>query len=298
MRLESSTQSPAQSDMDTEFFKELDRFSLLVRKKVSTAYTGSRRSVRFGHGINPVGYREYRKGDDFKLVDWKVYGRTEKLFVREHEEERSLMVHILLDASGSMDFSGKFSFAARLAAGIAYLAVRENEKFSISLFANELEPGEPRRGVGNLLRSIELMEGTKPEGGTGIKKAAGQFDRLVSTTSLVVLVSDFLDEIEDVEVAIFKLSRHDLILIHVEAPQEADLNLAGDVRILDAETNKHLITRIDQRERDLYQARRDAHVSRIASVCSSVSVPFFTFRSDGPVFEAFLEMMRAGSLQT
>ena len=82
--------------MDTDFFKELERFTLLVRKRVSTAYSGGRKSMRFGHGISPVGYREYRKGDDFKLVDWKVYGRTEKLFIREHEEERSLVVHILL----------------------------------------------------------------------------------------------------------------------------------------------------------------------------------------------------------
>ena len=92
--------------MDTEFFKELERFALLVKKRVSTAYSGGRKSLRFGHGISPVGYREYRKGDDFKLVDWKAYGRTEKLYIREHEEERSIVVHILLDASGSMGFDG------------------------------------------------------------------------------------------------------------------------------------------------------------------------------------------------
>ena len=99
--------------MDTEFFKELEKFSLLVKKRVSTAYSGGRKSLRFGHGISPVGYREYRKGDDFKLVDWKVYGRTEKLYIREHEEERSLVVHILLDGSASMGYEGKFAYASR-----------------------------------------------------------------------------------------------------------------------------------------------------------------------------------------
>ena len=71
--------------MDTEFFKELERFALLVKKRVSTTYAGGRKSLRYGRGITPVGYREYRQGDDFKLVDWKAYGRTEKLYVREHE---------------------------------------------------------------------------------------------------------------------------------------------------------------------------------------------------------------------
>ena len=129
--------------MDTEFFKELEKFSLLVKKRVSTAYSGGRKSLRFGHGISPVGYREYRKGDDFKLVDWKVYGRTEKLYIREHEEERSLVVHILLDGSASMGYEGKFGYASRLAAGFAYLATLENEKYAISLFCKKLYPASP-----------------------------------------------------------------------------------------------------------------------------------------------------------
>ena len=140
--------------MDTEFFKELEKFSLLVKKRVSTAYSGGRKSLRFGHGISPVGYREYRKGDDFKLVDWKVYGRTEKLYIREHEEERSLVVHILLDGSASMGYEGKFAYASRLAAGFAYLATLENEKYAISLFCKKLYPGEPKRGRRNLFQSI------------------------------------------------------------------------------------------------------------------------------------------------
>src|SRR5512137_550481 len=129
--------------MDTEFFKELEKFSLLVKKRVSTAYSGGRKSLRFGHGISPVGYREYRRGDDFKLIDWKVYGRTEKLYVREHEEERSLVVQILLDASASMGYSDKFAYASKIAAGFAYPATLENEKYAISLFSEDLKPGEP-----------------------------------------------------------------------------------------------------------------------------------------------------------
>jgi len=81
--------------IDTSFFKELDRFSFMVRKRVSTAYSGSRRSILKGRGMEPVSYREYTQGDDFKTIDWKVYGRTEKLYVKEFEEEKSLTTHIL-----------------------------------------------------------------------------------------------------------------------------------------------------------------------------------------------------------
>jgi len=276
--------------MDTEFLKELERFALLVKKRVSTAYTGSRRSVRFGHGISPVGYREYRKGDDFKLVDWKVYGRTEKLFIKEHEEERSLVVHILLDSSASMGYGKKFEFGAKLAIGFAYLAVQENEKFSISLFNDNLHPGEPMRGRGHLLDSIDVLDETKPQGRTNIKKAAEQFDRLISSTSLVVVISDFLDRPEDVASSIYRLSGHDLILIRVLSPEEAQLTMTGDVKFVDLESGKDLIARVSQKLRDDYAENLEAHTQGIAATCNLVKADFFSFQTGVPLFDAFFEI--------
>ncbi|MBN1324464.1 MAG: DUF58 domain-containing protein [Methanotrichaceae archaeon] len=281
--------------MDTEFFKDLERFSLLVRKRVSTAYTGSRRSVRFGHGISPVGYREYRKGDDIKLVDWKVYGRTEKLYVREHEEERSLMVHILIDSSASMGYAGKFQFASKIAAGTAFMAVQGNEKFSLNLFAEGIEPGAPGRGRGFLMRYIDLLDDTVPKGKTSIKKAADQFDRLASSTSLVVMISDFLDRPEDIESAIYRLSAHDLVLIQVLAPGEVELSLSGDVRFVDMESDRRLVTRISQRLKDEYRDRMKDHAESIASTSSKVNADFFQFKADMPVFDAFNELNQRAS---
>ncbi|HOK58959.1 MAG TPA: DUF58 domain-containing protein [Methanothrix sp.] len=283
--------------MDTDFFRELERFSLLVRKRVSTAHIGSRRSIRFGHGISPVGYREYRKGDDFKLVDWKVYARTERLYVREHEEERSLLVHILLDSSGSMRFNRKFELASKIAAGFAFIAAQENEKFSVSTFAEELRAGEPVRGVGNLLKMIDLLDGTEPSGNTDILKASDQFDRMISTTSLVVLISDMLDDLDKVETAIYRLSRHDLIVVQILSPAERDLEVSGDARFIDMESGEALITRISQRLRDYYRSRLEAHNSRISEVCDSVGCSRFLFDSEMQVFDAFSEILRAGVLK-
>ncbi|MDI9615889.1 MAG: DUF58 domain-containing protein [Methanothrix sp.] len=283
--------------MDTEFFKELERFSLLVRKRVSTAHIGSRRSIRFGHGISPVGYREYRKGDDFKLVDWKVYARTERLYVREHEEERSLLVHILLDSSGSMRFNRKFDLASRIAAGFAFIATQENEKFSVSTFGEDLRAGEPVRGVGNLLKVIDLLDSTEPSGGTDILKASDQFDRMISTTSLVVLISDMLDDLDKVETAIYRLSRHDLIVVQILSHEERDLGIAGDARFIDMESGEALITRVSQRLRDDYRSRLEAHNARISDICDSVGCSRFLFDSEMQVFDAFFEILRSGVLK-
>jgi uncharacterized protein (DUF58 family) len=277
--------------MDTEFFKELERFALLVKKRVSTAYSGGRKSLRFGHGISPVGYREYRKGDDVKLVDWKAYARSEKLYIKEHEEERSLVVHILLDASASMGFDGKFAYASRLAAGFAYLATLENEKYAVSLFCKKLYPGEPRRGRRHLFQSIDELDEIVPRGETNLRLVADQFEVLVRSTSLVVVISDFLGDTEKTVSSIYRLGGHDLVMIQVLAPEEADLNFGGDVKFVDMETRQTLITRVTEEERTEYKKRLEEHTARIALACNNVGADFFTFRTDEPIFNAFSEMI-------
>ena len=277
--------------MDTEFFQELDRFSLLVKKRVSTAYSGGRKSLRFGHGVSPVGYREYRRGDDFKLVDWKVYGRTEKLYIREHEEERSLVVHILLDGSASMDCEEKFSFASRLAAGFAYLAAAENEKYAISLFCKKLYPGEPKRGRKSLFQSIEELGAIKPRGKTSHRAVADQMDSLLKSTSLVVLISDLLGETEEVLYSIYRLAGHELVVIQVLAGSEIELDYGGDIKFVDPEGGEPVITRITEAERDEYLKRLSQHNDRIKEACSQVGADYFLFSSDRPVFDAFSEML-------
>jgi len=277
--------------MDTEFFQELDRFSLLVKKRVSTAYSGGRKSLRFGHGISPVGYREYRKGDDFKLVDWKVFGRTEKLYIREHEEERSLVVHILLDGSASMDYEGKFSFASRLAAGFAYLAAADNEKYAISLFCKKLYPGEPKRGRMSLFQSIEDLDATKPHGGTSLKAVADQMDSLLKSTSLVVLISDLLGETEDALYSIYRLAGHELVVIQVLARSEMELEYSGDIKFVDPEGGEPVITRITEAERSEYLKKLSQHNHQIQEACRQVGADYFLFASDRPVFDAFSEML-------
>ncbi|MCL2550445.1 MAG: DUF58 domain-containing protein, partial [Methanimicrococcus sp.] len=125
-------------NIDIEFLRQLDRYNMAVKKRVSTVYAGNRPSTRIGKGIDTVGYREYYPGDEMKDIDWKAYSRTEKLYVRQFEEEKTLTAHILLDASKSMDYpdraTTKYEYAAMLALGVAYTVSRKNDKFAISTF--------------------------------------------------------------------------------------------------------------------------------------------------------------------
>ena len=247
--------------------------------------------MRFGHGVSPVGYREYRKGDDFKLVDWKVYGRTEKLFIREHEEERSLVVHILLDSSASMSYAGKYAYASRLAAGFAYLATMENEKYTISRFCHRFYPGDPKRGRQNLITTVAMLDDTLPRGGTSLKLISELFASQIKTTSLVVLISDFLEDTEDVISSIFRLSGHELVVIQVLSPDEVGLKFGGDVKFVDLESGLSLVTRVTEGERAEYLKRLTEHNEKIRAACNQVGANYFLVQTDRPIFDAFSEML-------
>lgn len=277
--------------IDTSFFKELDRFSFMVRKRVSTAYSGSRRSILKGRGMEPVSYREYTKGDDFKIIDWKVYGRTEKLYVREFEEEKSLTTHILLDTSKSMDFHSKFEYAAMLALGFAYLVTKDNEKFGISTFAEEIKITKPKRGRRYLSQTIDLLNSVELSGKTRFDYCMEKYASIIKSRSLVIVISDFMADIDAIGSAIFRLGDNELVLIQVLDPVEKSLDLGGEVRLIDLETDRKLDTYTSPRLRDEYQKRLSDHISKIKEPSLQVGADFHTVTTDMPVFEAIFQVI-------
>ena len=123
--------------INTDFLNQLDRFHLVVKKRVTSNFVGPRKSVAAGRGLTFKDHRMYAPGDDIRLIDWKVFARTDDLYIKTFEEERNLTAHIIMDASASMGFGkpvSKFDYAAMLGVGLAYLAMRENERFQFSTF--------------------------------------------------------------------------------------------------------------------------------------------------------------------
>src|SRR3989344_3480830 len=115
-----------------DFLPALKRFNLIIRKRVTSSFIGSRRSNSGGRGVSLRDHRAYSEGDDFRLIDWKVYARTDHMYIKRFEEERNLTVHVMMDRSESMNYGdsiSKFDYAAMIGVGFSYLALRENEKF-------------------------------------------------------------------------------------------------------------------------------------------------------------------------
>ncbi len=279
--------------IDTTFFKELDRFSFMVRKRVSTAYSGSRRSILKGRGMEPVSYREYTQGDDFKTIDWKVYGRTEKLYVKEFEEEKSLTTHILLDTSKSMDFRNKFEYAAMMALGFAYLVTKDNEKFAVATFGEEINITKPKRGRKYLSLTIDLLNSTQLLGKTRFDYCMEKYASVIRSRSLVFIISDFMADVEAVRNSIFRLGDNELVLIQVLDPLEKSLDLGGEAKLIDLETDAKMDIYTSPRLRAEYQMRLNDHIAKIKETCITVGADFHTVTTDKPIFDSIFEVVNS-----
>jgi uncharacterized protein (DUF58 family) len=280
--------------INTDFLDQLDRFHLVVRKRVTSNYTGPRKSIAAGRGLTFKDHRIYSPGDDIRLIDWKVFARTDDLYIKTFEEERNLTAHIIMDSSASMGFGkpiSKFDYASMLGVGFAYLAMRDNEKFQFSTFAESLDVFQPRRGMSQLASMVFHLNNTKTKGYSKLLKAMMQYKKLVGSRSLLVLVSDFLIDINEVIEALYNLGDHEIKILQILDPIEKDLKYSGDFKLIDSETQNKLRTYISPRLRVEYQQMLDNHAARIEETCNKLGMHFFQLTTDTPIFDAFYRVL-------
>ncbi len=282
--------------IDTAFLDLLGKFDLIIRKRITSNYSGARLSTAHGRGVVIKDHRIYTPGDDFRTIDWKVFARTDKLHVRKYEEERSLTVHIIIDASASMDFSSgkytKYDYAAMLALGFAYLSMRQNEKFQYSIFGDKLYHFKPQRGMHQLASMVDSLNKIKPEGESKLGDALSQYTKYIKTKSYVIILSDFLLDIEEVKKSFPKYNEHEVVVIQVLDRKEINLAIEGDLRLHDAETQGVLRTFITPRLRTNYQQKLKDHVLAVEKECDSLGFKYHLVPTDKNIFDAFWEMLR------
>ena len=280
--------------INTDFLDQLNRFHLAVKKRVTSSYTGPRKSVATGRGLTFKEHRIYSPGDDIRLIDWKVFARTDDLYIKTFEEERNLTAHIIMDASASMGFGkpiSKFDYAAMLGVGFAYLSMRENEKFQFSTFAEGLDVFQPRRGMSQLASMVFHLNNTKTKGYSKLLDAMMQYKKVVGSRSLLVLVSDFLIDINEVIEALYTMGDHEIKIVQVLDPIEKDLKYQGDFKLIDSETQTKLRTYVSPRLRVEYQQMLDEHSAKIEETCNKLGYHFHQITTNTPVFDAFYRVL-------
>jgi uncharacterized protein (DUF58 family) len=278
----------------TEFLHQLERFSLLVNKRVTSNYIGDRFSKETGRGLIFKDHIKYEPGEDFRSVDWKVFGRTDKLFVKRYEEERNLTVHILLDSSGSMHFGSnpsKSDYAGMLATGFAFLALKNNERFVLGTFADKLEVFKAKKGKSQLATMVHYLNNRKPKGKSNLDESIAGYKKLIDSRSYIVIISDFLYPIDEVRRAISRFKHHTVVLVQVLDKMEKHLELEGDYKLKDLETNTVMRAYINPFARKQYESKLNNHIQKLKETCDELGAKFFSAHTGQDIFDVFYEIV-------
>ena len=284
--------------IDTSFLQSLKKFSLIMEKHVTSNLIGQRKSPMTGRGLIYKDHGIYSFGDDFRAIDWKVYARTDKLHIKRFEEERNLTVHIIIDYSASMGFGTpvrKSDYASMIGIGFAYMALGNNEKFVLSTFADSLELFRARRGRNHIAVMVDYLNTKKAKGQSKLEDSLLHYSRNIDSRSMVIIISDFLYPCKEIESIVIRFKDHKLKLIQVLDKSEYDLDLEGDVKLTDPETNEKLQTFISPALKKQYKSQLLRHVSQIQHLCNQAKAEFHTISTSVPIFDAFVRIMNNNS---
>lgn len=280
--------------IDISFLKQLNRLSILLNKRVATNFIGHRKAMATGRGLVFSDYARYTFGDDFRTIDWKVYARTDKLFVKRYEEERNLTVHIVLDFSASMNFGDhikKHEYASMLGLGFAYVALKNNEKFVLSTFSEKLDFFKPYRGVKQIIATLDYLNKKKPQGQSKFYDSLIAYKKLIRSKSMVIIVSDFFYDPAEIQAIINRYKNNKIVLIQILDEKEKDLHFEGDYDLEDLETKSSLKTYIDPMLRKQYTDQMEDHVAKIKYMCNQVRAEFHQVNTAQDIFDVFYQIL-------
>ena len=280
--------------IDTSFLDQLSKFHLIISKRVTSNYIGQKKSMAAGRGLTFKDYRIYAPGDDIRLIDWKVFARTDHLYIKSYEEERNLTVHIVQDCSASMNFGkpiSKFDYASMLGIGFAYLAMRDNEKLQFATFDDKLEIFQPKRGASHLLSMVAHFNSIKPKGTSRMQSALLEYRKVIGTKAMIILISDFLLNMNEIKESLYNLSGHEVKVIQVLDKVEKELKMEGDYKLMDSETKGMLRTFISPRMRAQYQEQLSQHCAQIEKTCNQLGFDYHLATTDVPIFEMFYKIL-------
>lgn len=230
---------------------ELERFGnllLFARSIVEGYFAGKHKSPHRGSSVEFTDYKEYVPGDDVKRIDWRAYGRSRRLFIRQYEAETDMVIYLLVDVSASMSYTGtgresKYVLAAKIAAALSYLMIHQGDKAALVLFAERMKsflaPGGTRSHLHNLVTELESVV---PASTTGIANALIECNSLFKKRGRLIVLSDFWDDTDKTFEALsrFVHRKFEILLLQVIHPHELDLPGVHAARFHDMETHEEV----------------------------------------------------------
>lgn len=282
---------------DETFLRQLERLALVTRRAVRGGLAGVRRSAQRGQSVEFTDYRDYTPGDDLRALDWNVYARLERLFIKLFIEEQDVTVHVLVDASASMDGGSpdKLVWAKRAAAAMAYVGLASYDRVSVAALGGRVARRlPPVRGTGRIMRLLGDLSGIEARPGpTDLVAAARHYAAQVSQRGPMVLVSDLFDPAADRAISELAGTRCELSVLHMLSDDELDPPLEGDLRLVDREHGSTVDITADLGTLDAYKARLAAWQEELAGVCQRRGASYVPVSSALPLADlVFAELRR------
>ncbi len=282
--------------LDIDTASRLKGFHFRTRSSVRGQKSGIHKSLYKGVSPDFMEYKEYNRGDELKQVDWRLYGRHDRLYVKKYEDEVNLSWCIMLDKSASMDYgdegSNKLSFSKKLSATLAYLLLRQGDSVGLSCYS-ELESDiiPPRSGNSSIMPIVEKLENVVSEGNTALRKPLLEALEVYKSSATFAIVSDFLMEPREIResLQLLRASRKDVTLFHVLHPDETDFGFEGSVEFQDMESDAKVI--VDTRSiRHTYMKRVREFKEELRSMCHEFECRYVFTASDVSVEEPLIDI--------
>jgi uncharacterized protein (DUF58 family) len=285
--------APSQPLFDSAFLRKLDRLALITRRAMQGEVQGERRSPRRGASVEFSDFRPYTPGDDIRQIDWNLYARMERVFLKLFVAEEELTIHLLVDTTASMDWGepNKYQYALRVAAAFGYIALTNLDRVTVTAFgARRQLPGvRGKRGALPLFAFLQKL----PAGGDGaLAEICRRYAQTARNTGPLLLCSDLMDP--GWEDALRSLSSRpfEITIIHTLAPQELRPALDGDFRLLDAESGASVEITADLETLRRYEEHLRAWQAEIESFCNGRGIAYIPADTTVPVEEFVLSHLR------
>lgn len=288
----------ALSYLDPAVLAGMDNLELVAKFIVEGFIIGLHRSPYHGFSSEFSSYRKYVEGDDPKFVDWRIFARTERFYIKEFEETTNLTCHIVLDASASMGFAdeggvSKLEYGRYLCAGLSYLMLRQRDSVSLATFSGGRHSFVPPSARSVQLNNILLrLAETKPGGTTDLGQALSGMAERIRGRSLIVVVSDFLSPMDEIKHILrhFRYRHHEVILFQALTRSEAEFPFQAPTCFKDMETGQEVFTE-PAHIREAYLRLLGEHEDALLRQCSDLDVDFVRLGTDqnlGPALVAYL----------
>ena len=273
--------------LSPELLGQLQRMELVSRKIFRGRMKGERRSKRKGQSVEFADFRNYVAGDDLRFIDWNLYARLDKLFLKLFLEEEDLHFYALIDGSASMGFGNptKFHYAKQLAAALGYIGLCRADRIKVEMLDSSAASSAPvLRGRANLWRMLDYLDKLEPGVNVPLTDSIKSFCLRNTGKGILVLITDLMDK-SGYETALkYLVSQNlDLYVIHVLSQEEIDPDITGDLRLVDCEDADFAEVSVSQRLLDRYRQTLAQFIQQAKDFCGRRDISYMMTSTERPV---------------